>query len=190
MTTKSPSTAASHAPPHAGGAEPAPHGRGRHWKIPLAVVLLIAAGASFVLFRSAGDRAAGPQTPDADLAWYSDDDGKTWFAQKKSRLNYVTRDGRVAYRCWVYTCDGGKTKFAAYLERYAPEAQKQLQAIIDGKRPADPAILEGISANGLEVKKPGAGNWISIADPRAADLKDPVCPGGGNDRPQLVPPGS
>jgi hypothetical protein len=152
------------------------------------VLLLIAAGASLLMFRGGSDRTAAPTPGGVDLAWYSHDDGQSWFAEKRNRLNYVTRDGRPAYRCWVYTCDGGKTKFAAYLERYAPEAQKQLQAIIDGKRRADPAILEQISANGIEVKKPGAGTWISTADPRAAELKDPACPKGGSDRPQLVPP--
>ena len=182
MTTKSASTAATHA--HVGESA---RGRGQHWKLAVAVVLLVAGVASFFLFRSAADRSAAP-TASADLAWYSHDDGQTWFAEKKNRLNYVLRDGKPAYRCWVYTCDGGKTRFAAYLERYAPEAQKQLEAIIEGKRPPDPAILEQISANGIEVKKPGAGNWISIANPRAAELKDPVCPGGGADRPQLVPP--
>ena len=189
MTTKSASTPAVHAPPaHAHRAEPA-HGRGHHWKIPLAVALLIGAVASFMMFRGRPDHAAAP-TPRAgvDLAWYSHDDGQTWFAEKRNRLNYVTRDGKHAYRCWVYTCDGGKTKFAAYLERYAPEAQKQLEAIVAGKRPADPAILEQISANGIEVKKPGTGSWISIAEPRATELREPVCPGGRTDRPQLVPP--
>ena len=188
MNTKSATTIAphAHAQAHAHGAESSP-GQGQHWKMPLAVVLLIAAVASFFLFRSAGDRAA-PPAPSVDLAWYSHDDGQTWFAEKKNRLNYVMREGKPAYRCWVYTCDGGKTKFAAYLERYAPAAQKQLEAIVAGKRPADPAVLEQISANGIEVKKPGAGNWISLAEPRAAELKEPACPGGGTDRPQLVPP--
>jgi len=185
MTSKSAAPVAQAA--HAHGAEPA-HGRGQQWTIAVAVVLLAAAVASFFLFRDRTDRAAAVGGSSADLAWYSHDDGQTWFAEKRNRLNYVMRDGKHAYRCWVYTCDGGKTKFAAYLERYAPEAQKQLEAIVEGKRPANPAVLEQISANGSEVKKPGVGNWISISDPRAVELKDPTCPGGGTDRPQLVPP--
>lgn len=152
-----------------------------------AVLVLAAACVWFFLFHKSTEQTSAP-APGVDLAWYSLDDGQSWFAEKRNRLKYVTRDGKPAYRCWVYTCDGGKTKFAAYLERYAPEAQKQLEAIIDGKRKADPAILEQISANGSEVKKPGAGSWISIADPRAAELRDPACPKGSNDRPQLVPP--
>ena len=184
MTTKSVSAAAA---THEHGAESA-RGGGQQWKIAVAVVLLVAAVASFFLFRNVADRSADAAKSGVDLAWYSHDDGQSWFAEKKNRLNYATRDGKPAYRCWVYTCDGGKTKFAAYLERYAPEAQKQLEAMIAGKRPADPAILEQISANGIEVKKPGTGTWISLAEPRAAELKDPACPGGGTDRPQLVPP--
>jgi hypothetical protein len=166
--------------------EPLPNSTssGIAWKLGLVIVLVVIAVAAF--FLRAGQPEPTP-TPAGDLAWYSADDGKTWFADKTNRLNMVMRDGRPAYRCWVYTCDGGKTKFAAYLQRFAPEVEKKLAAFASGQQPPDPAFIEQAISTGLEVKLPLKGTWINIADPRAATIQEPVCPGGAGERPQLVP---
>ena len=157
------------------------------WLITAAALAVIVCGAAMLWMRGS-DAVDATGVASTDLAWYSSDDGKTWFADKKNPLNFVTRDGRPAYRCWVYTCDGGKTTFAAYLQRYAPDAQKKLQAYADGTQSPDPRVLEQIATMGVEVKRPGGSNWISASHEQAWEIQQPTCPGGGSDRPQLVPP--
>src|SRR5687768_16389120 len=58
--------------------------------------------------------------------FYSTDDGKTWFPDDAAKIPPFKKDGKDAVRAVVYKCDG-KT-FVNHLERYTPEAQKQMAA--------------------------------------------------------------
>jgi hypothetical protein len=134
--------------------------------------------------------AAGPAetTAVAGKAWYTTDDGKTWFADDKRRIAPFTHDGLPAYRCWVYTCDRGRTKFVAYLERYSPAAKQQLESIAASHQPPSPGVIDQLTTTGIEVKQPGGTTWVNASDPRAIPLREPRCPGGSATPPQPVLP--
>src|SRR4051812_38658926 len=89
----------------------------------LAAVII---GAALLIFLPAGGSNARP----TDLAYFSNDDGATWFADDAKKVAPFDKDGRPAYLAHVFTCDGGKTKFVLYLERYSTAAKK----MIDGDR--------------------------------------------------------
>jgi hypothetical protein len=106
-------------------------------------------------------------------AWFTVDDGKTWFADEISKQPSFDYGGRTAYRVFVYTCDDRKTVFAGYLMRYTAEARQKLaQGAAD-----DPAVQELLSGAGVEVKAPltGEQGWIKRNDPKAAALMQPIC---------------
>jgi len=77
-------------------------------------------------------------------------------------------DGKEAVRCYVFTCDKGKTKFAAYLERFQSSAKSRTAG---GAAPFDPMA----SVAGAEVKRPGETIWIARTDPKAMAIMEPKC---------------
>src|SRR5438093_6857424 len=85
-------------------------------------VLLIAAVFSFLALRARGEREAGASAG-GPKAWYTIDDGRTWFADAANKVVPFEHQGKQAYRCYVWTCDGGKTKFVSHLERLSPQAR-------------------------------------------------------------------
>src|SRR5271165_3819230 len=55
-------------------------------------------------------------------AWYTDDDGKTWYSGDKSRNPPFDHNGKTAVRAFVFKCDADNREFVGYLERYTPQA--------------------------------------------------------------------
>jgi hypothetical protein len=123
--------------------------------------------------------------PGMNKAWFSPDDGETWFADDITKVPPVTsRDGKEAPRAHVYRCGKGKP-FVAYLERMTPQgkaAMEKAQAnVADDPRSPDfnPGMLRGIRMQYTQVKKPGDKEWVAIEDARnAAQIQDVVCPDG------------
>jgi hypothetical protein len=98
--------------------------------------------------------------------WMTTDDGKTWFPEDGAKIPPVMINGKEAVRCHVFTNDGGKTKYALYLERMQPAAKKKM----DNKSAVfDP--MAQIAA--IEVKKPGDAAWVLRSDPKAMQIIDP-----------------
>jgi hypothetical protein len=118
--------------------------------------------------------------------FFTTDLGKTWFADDASKLPPFQKDGKTAYRVHVYTCNGGKDKFAVYMERYTPEAKKRIEEN-RAKGGGDPGVFEGMGISGMEVAKVGTDIWVKMGDPRAAEIRDPVCPPGKGKPEDLEP---
>lgn len=103
-----------------------------------------------VWFASSGNSATATRR-DA-MAFYTVDDGATWFKDVADRVPPFQHDGKTAYRVFIYTTDGGVTQKAGYLQRYNAAAKKMFDA--KAEMP--------ISISSLEVKAPGAaGAWVS-----------------------------
>lgn len=125
-------------------------------------------------------------------AFYSTDDGKTWFVDDAEKIPPFDKDGKPAYRVYVYRCADGKP-FISHLERYTPEAKKKLEEIV-AKGPdadVDPGVMEMIYMNGVEVKDPGTGDkgWVKQSNfDRAAKITTPACPDGTTDTLEPVLP--
>ena len=109
-------------------------------------------------------------------AFYSDDDGQTWFIDSVYKTVPFDHNGKPAYRAVIYSCDNGKTKFCAYLMRHKAEDKKRLddavaQAAQQGNPPSSVTLFEDKTIlDEMEIKPPGPGqNWISLLNPKATD---------------------
>jgi hypothetical protein len=125
--------------------------------------------------------AGGPDIP--TKAYYTTDDGATWFADDINKIPPFDKDGKPAYRVHVFKCTDGK-EFISHMERYTPEAQKKLEEARAAGDQADPAVYEEVSMTGIEVKRPGTGDqgWVKQSDyEKAAQITAPTCPGGGTE---------
>ncbi len=131
---------------------------------------------------------SGPRIP--TKAYYTIDDGETWFADDISKIPPFDKDGKPAYRVHVFRCKGGKP-FAAYLERYTPEAKKRMEALRDAGPETDPGLYDEIQMTGIEYKKPGTGDkgWVRQNNyEEVAKITSPTCPEGGTEGIEAVYP--
>jgi len=118
-------------------------------------------------------------------AFYSTDDGKTYFVDDSSNIPpYQAKNGKVAVRAQVFTCDDGKTKFVGYLEMYGPAEKAMLEQIAKGGAKGAPPGYASYTTQPM-VKRPGEPptNWIPFS-PRTTmyyqAVVQPKCPNGGN----------
>lgn len=111
---------------------------------------------------------------DLSRAFYSDDDGKTWFADSAFRVAPFDHNGKTAVVAHVYSYADGKKTFCGYLAQFTPEAKSKLEAAIaeaqkQGKPPGSVALYadQNFMKNGVVVKKPGDATWLAYTDPKA-----------------------
>lgn len=137
----------------------------RNKKLALLVAGVIVIGSvGFAAFYSS--REFGNPLTGAGKAFYSIDDGKTFFTDDSMKIPPFTHEGKPAVQAMVYTADGGKTRFVGYLMRFTPTGQEKLQklrAAAQANQNARPGIDPELQAN-TEVKKPGAGEWIKLSN--------------------------
>jgi hypothetical protein len=121
-------------------------------------------------------------------AWYTDDGGKTWFVDDSRKLPPFDHNGKQAVVCFVYTIDGGKTKYVSYLMRVSPAGQKEIQDALKKQQAGDTTARLGELP--MEVEPPGAGDagWVSISSPAARELIVPHSPNGDLTNLQVVDP--
>ena len=138
------------------------------------VVGVIAIGAA-AIYGYQGIR--GPaQPPIPTGAYFTTDDGKTWFADDANRLAPFTKDGKEAVKALVFSCNNGKDPFVGYLEKLTPAAKQRIEAIRAKGNTSEAAEQEMglIKMAGTLTKKPGAASWMP---PGQGDTKV-SCPGG------------
>jgi hypothetical protein len=105
-------------------------------------------------------------------AFFSVDDGKTFFEADASNIPPFMHEGREAVQALVYSNDGGKTQFVGYLMRFTPSGVEYLREsrarAAASKKPTLPGLNTELQAN-TEVKRPGEKAWVRLSDiPRAA----------------------
>jgi hypothetical protein len=112
-------------------------------------------------------------------AYYSDDGGKTFFADDVDKIYPFDRNGKPAYRAYVYKC-GGK-EFVSYLARY-PDSTKAKLAELE-KKSGDPEAAGQIAqmrSTSIEVRKPGDEKWVALFSNAGQQIAShPPCPEGG-----------
>jgi len=130
----------------------------------------------------ASDRGLGNQQSLSPRAWYTADDGRTWFAGPGNKVVPFEHEGKQAYRCYVWTFDGGKTKFVSHLERLKPA----VRARYGPQAEVEPWHLP---PGAEEVKPPLTGDtgWIPEDSPQAAQLMIPTSPDGKGNLEAVVP---
>lgn len=148
-----------------------------------------AAGGAALLVLIAGffiARNYWPQkTGDLLQAWYSDDDGASWFADSVYKVAPFDHNGKTAAVAEVYSYADGKKQFCGYLMKYTPEAKRELEQALDaakqqGRDPGSVSLYQSQSfMNRTLVKLPGAGNpWVPSGDPKARDIRTVHSPDG------------
>lgn len=115
-------------------------------------------------------------TPEKAEAFYSIDNGKTWFADKALKLPPFDYEGSTAVGVELFEASG--KQFIGYLERYTPEGKERISEFRDrqaaGKvSPIDPGPYLWVQRNGREVKRPGDTNWLPASDPEAQRIMHP-----------------
>jgi hypothetical protein len=141
--------------------------------VALAAGLIIVAAA--VKIWASHDSVPAPLT----RAFYSDDDGKTYFADDVNRICPFDHDGKPADRANVFQCPGGQP-FVLYLERYSASAKSKLDALSNNA--SDPTAASAIAElrnSSIEIKRPGDKTWVSPNSAAGNDIAVPKCPGGG-----------
>lgn len=148
------------------------------------ILLLIAIGI-LVLYMRSGAKGPNLEKPVGDQAFYSDDNGKTYFPDAAQKATPFKHDGKDAVRALVYQCSDGKP-FVGCLLRHTDlgRLQKGLQLDI-GNRPqfADHALCE--------AKKPTDAAWLPVETKNMAKVTDVLsvtCKTNANEVPQPVYP--
>lgn len=118
-------------------------------------------------------------------AYYTDDDGKTWFVDTVDHVSPFDHDGKTAVKINLYVCEGSKQIIGSFLERYKPDAKKKLEAEFAAAKTANKPLMSipmtpDISISGTEVKTPLGGQWVSRTDfVASAKVTKVECPDGG-----------
>ena len=147
----------------------------KHSTATVVVVLIVAITAlGFSLHNS----ALAPETASTN-AFYTVDEGQTTFVEDMKKIPPFDHDGKTAVRVWMFTTDGGKTKFPGYLERYKPAAKARIEAALAANTKGA-AGEPDVGPSDIEVKKPGAGNeWVSRGNmTEAGKVMTVPCPDG------------
>ena len=147
-------------------------------------IALIVVGAIVILYQSGGSSAVAPAQSTGNKAYFSTDDGQTYFKDDASNLPPFDSGGKQAVRARVFVCSGAKP-FVGYLERFTPgglKAQQQLDAMKDAKPgptgpKIDPKTIQTASL-GREVKRPGDKAWVPAIGAAGAKVLAIKCPNG------------
>lgn len=134
-----------------------------------ALVVIVAAG-YFVYSQMKGTNAA--RIPDS--AYYTVDDGATFFVDTNKHLPPFDKEGKQAVRAHVFDC-GGK-QFVGFVSRFRPEAKALLEKHREALKTATsapPTMGAAIDAgrNGWEHKKKGETTWTKGLPPATFKMK-------------------
>jgi hypothetical protein len=125
------------------------------------VFVLLCATYVFIQMRGSNSPSAGNAK-----AFFSVDDGKTWFADDMTKVPPYDKDGKQAIRAFVFRGSDGKD-FVGYLQRFTPDAKRAIEQLQtpDPNRtgPPDVSGIRMAYTIGREVKRPGDAKWISGA---------------------------
>jgi hypothetical protein len=121
-------------------------------------------------------------------AYYSVDEGATYFSDDINLVPPFDYDGKTAVRANVFKCGGG-APFVGYLQRYNLAAKK----VLDDSRTSNAADISKVDQammTGLEVKAPLTGDkgWVNTTRSAAVKITAVQCPDGSTSTPEPVLP--
>ncbi len=140
----------------------------------ITIAIIIIAVMIVVIVRQTRSTAGGFATS----AYYTDDDGKTFFEDSALLIPPFDHDGKQAVKAFVYDCDG--TRSVHYMERYTSIGKKAAEEAFKRSNGKDIGIPEHLMRTGIEYKRPGDTTWQhNPPGPKP-------CPKGG--RPEWITP--
>lgn len=126
--------------------------------------------ALFFIIRSfMGDGPSTGGSGNVAKAWFTVDDGKTWFSDDEKNIPPYDKDGKQAVRAYIFVKEGGKP-YCGYLERYTPDGKKRREEMLKNPEKVDIVVAETTMFTDREVKKPGEKDWVKQNTPKAAEV--------------------
>ena len=103
-----------------------------------------------------------------ERAFFTVDDGKTWFVDDGTLLAPFQHDGKEAVRAYVCELDG--KRFVNHLERYTEEGKRSMTRLREAAKRGPPpgALVAAAQQRGREVKRPGDAKWVLSSNTTAA----------------------
>jgi hypothetical protein len=132
-----------------------------------------------VIFLSGRSSKPGVAPPLPTKAYFSDDDGKTYFVDDITNIPPFDHNGKKAYMAKVFATPDNQ-RFVGYLQGFDEPEKKKIQDAISRGVPPSQAI-NGFAAN---VKKPGGTKWLKEGKASTEELgkvQRPTPPGGKAD---------
>lgn len=125
----------------------------------------------FVIWQVSSWFGSDEMGPPSDQAYFSSDDGATWFAADITEIPPITGpDGKPAYRAHVYEDQNGK--FVGWLETYDPKVKEQLVKLMqenDPKKSDQLIMLRQMNS----VKLPGKPDWYPAMSGPGKEISSP-----------------
>ena len=119
--------------------------------------------------------------------FFSDDDGKTWFADDVDKVPPFDHNGKEAVQAFVYRA-GGNPPFVGYLQTYKPETAKKLRELLANPQSGEASSeIIAMRANSL-VKRPGETAWHPVQSTEGGNVVTIVPPAGQTGELQSVEP--
>jgi len=154
---------------------------GSKYGIGVAILLLIVAAAALG-FQMLGGRESGAGAV-ATQAFFTDDEGKSFFKDDVSKLPPFSHNGKQALGCDVFesTAAGGK-QFVGLVYRFTDSGRREMESYLPNKsKDPDGSTRRSIEERGKQVKLVGAAGesaWqvaddVAVARLQAA-VKDPA----------------
>ncbi|HEV8604172.1 MAG TPA: hypothetical protein VGQ99_02325 [Tepidisphaeraceae bacterium] len=112
-------------------------------------------------------------------AYYTNDDGKSWFEDSADKIVPYDKDGKETVRAHLFQCSGG-APFVGYLEKLDPKVKQKLDEFYanpSNKGRIMPGQIEQ-EENGRLVKRPLDKNWLPDSNPAAARITTIKCKDG------------
>jgi hypothetical protein len=140
---------------------------------------IVAVVGIFAVYRATSE--GGSRAVADGRAYFSVDDGKTWFADSITRPSPFVKDGKQAYRVFVWKSPGSEP-YVSHLVRADNGAQGVGGELTPGIRQSRTA-----QAGAMEVKRPGETTWTPAESPEGRAIARPRTTSGAGD-PELLEP--
>lgn len=118
---------------------------------------------------------------DVKKAFYSVDDGDTYFVDDLNKAYPFDHNGKQAYRAYVFRGNQDGKKFVGFLERMNDAGRaKMVELAAQPHDKAEPDIAR-LLATCTEVKKPHDTQWAPVNSPAYGLIVNPSSPDGSKD---------
>lgn len=114
-------------------------------------------------------------------AYFTDDDGKTYFKDDVTKFAPFDHDGKEAVQAFVYQANGG-TPFVAFEEKLTPEALNAMKNPLPHPGPPIGVL------NGTLVKRPGDKDWTPAGSAKGQEIVHDIKAPGGSTNVSVVMP--
>lgn len=107
------------------------------------------------------------------MAYYSVDDGRTYFVDAANKLTPFDHQGKQAYSVRVYRCPDKPGPVVGYLERIEEKNRLAAEQATKAQKPT--GDIERLVSAHREVKRPGETTWVNANTPAGERVCSAPC---------------